>query len=470
MTTPNTTLAVERGLAPFQVFQRDARNCADIACSGPAGRDGRVEARVLSSGEVLRHLDWHACGTARHGAWQAAIEGVPVGGEYCIELRLSDESGTPVAEAAVDHVLVGDVWVLAGQSNMQGVGDMIDVEAPSPLVHVYEFRERWAVAEEPLHRLLESPHPVHWWGMETAHEAALRGEGEPPTKGAGLGLPFAKAYARRTGVPVGLVPAAHGGTSMQQWDPALKDQGGESLYGSMLLRFRAAGGRVAGLLWYQGESDANHDAGEHYQQRMEALVAAIRADFGRPDLPFLFVQIARVVGWGDAPTWNQVQEAQRQAEETIPRSALATAVDLELDDAIHIGTDGLKRLGHRLDTLAGHLLDEQSATQRGPRPAEVTAVPGGLRVRFESVNGSLLPRNHIAGFSLTGPDGAPGLPVIDASVERRDPFALFLLTGESVPEGSALWYGRGTDPYCNLIDEWDMAAPVFGPWPIARGA
>ncbi|MCL4218335.1 MAG: hypothetical protein KJ052_15210, partial [Candidatus Hydrogenedentes bacterium] len=39
------------------------------------------------------------------------------------------------------------------------------------------------------------------------------------TKGAGLGLPFAKAVAEATGRPIGLVPCAHGGTSMTQWSP-----------------------------------------------------------------------------------------------------------------------------------------------------------------------------------------------------------------------------------------------------------
>ena len=62
----------------------------------------------------------------------------------------------------------------------------------------------------------------------------------------------------KTGVPIGLIPAAHGGTSMQQWNPALRDLGGESLYGATVERFRAIWRQSRRcILWYQGESDAN---------------------------------------------------------------------------------------------------------------------------------------------------------------------------------------------------------------------
>ena len=98
--------------------------------------------------------------------------------------------------------------------------------------------------------------------------------------GTGLGLSFAKELYKRTGVPVGLVPCAHGGTSMAQWDPAKKELAGRSLYGSMLRRFRAVCGKVKVVLWYQGESDANHKAHEAFPNKLERLIASVRNDFG----------------------------------------------------------------------------------------------------------------------------------------------------------------------------------------------
>ena len=100
-----------------------------------------------------------------------------------------------------------------------------------------------------------------------------------------------------TGVPVGLVACAHGGTSMEQWNPAKKEQGGNSLYGSMLRQVKQAGGKVKGVLWYQGESDAlgQGEAWKAYPRVFTDFIAAVRSDFGQPELPFYFVQIGRFV-------------------------------------------------------------------------------------------------------------------------------------------------------------------------------
>ena len=200
--------------------------------------------------------------------------------------------GGPYEIDGIHDVLVGDLWVLAGQSNMEGVGDLVDVETPLPFVHSYQSRERWAVAEEPLHWLGESPQLVH---HKLGGREQVPDEPDPRDigriKGAGLGLTFAKTRYAQTGIPVGLIPSAHGGTSMQQWDPARKGEGGGSLYGATLSRFQSTGGKVAGILWYQGESDANPNDLPLYKDRMTKLVQSFRADFGQPNLPFYIVQI-----------------------------------------------------------------------------------------------------------------------------------------------------------------------------------
>ncbi len=267
--------------------------------------------------------------------------------------------GGPYEVGAARQVLVGDLWILAGQSNMEGVGDLVDVESPSPFVHSFQSCERWAVAEEPLHRLTESPRPIHHvlLGRDPIPESP---EQRDPAlgKGAGLGLAFAKEYYARTGVPVGLIPSAHGGTSLEQWDPGLRDRGGDSLYGATLERIAAVGGRIAGILWYQGESEANPQNAEHFHKRAQALTEAFRRDLQQPDLPFYFVQIGCVFGdagqgWSwSIEGWNAVREAQRRLAGVLPHSGMVTAIDLELDDLIHIGTGGQARLGRRLAKVA----------------------------------------------------------------------------------------------------------------------
>ena len=99
---------------------------------------------------------------------------------------------------------------------------------------------------------------------------------------------------------------------MEQWNPAKKDEGGNSLYGSMLRQVKLAGGKVKGVLWYQGESDAlSPDACKIYAKVFPNFIAAVRADLGQPELPFYFVQIGRFVSGGDPKGWNAVQDAER---------------------------------------------------------------------------------------------------------------------------------------------------------------
>ncbi len=367
-------------------------------------------------------------------------------------------TGGPYEVGGAKSVLVGDLWILAGQSNMEGVGDLVDVETSHPLVHSFQSRESWAPAEEPLHWLGESPRPVHHilWGQPVPTETPPRGPDR--MKGAGLGLSFAKARVEQTGVPVGLIPAAHGGTSMQQWDPARKAQGGHSLYGATLERIKAVGGKVAGILWYQGESDANPADAALYETRMTALVQSFRADLGQPDLPFYYVQLG---GFITDPVpelvsaWNSVRESQRTWQDTLPNIGMVSAIDCGLDDGIHIDTAGLKMLGKRLAAAA--------ASHAAPLLISVVFEPAQARLRlsFANVQGGLLSQGRPAGFTLR--DAAGGeLPLIyKVSLDGSD--ALLKITDPALLPGASLWYGYGLAPYCNVTDAAGAAVPAFGP-------
>ncbi|MGH9673299.1 MAG: sialate O-acetylesterase, partial [Bryobacteraceae bacterium] len=305
-------LKIESGLTDHQVFQRNVEGRAVIAVRGKTAASGNIEGRVLRGQLPVAGLDWHAAGVAAKGEFNAEIKGVPAGGPYRIDFRVTGSQ----EHQSVHDVLVGDLWVLAGQSNMQGVGDLVDVEQPNGLVHNFDMAHQWSVAEEPLHTLVSARNPVHW--PRNASKEPEKYEGERlrqyianRRKGAGLGLPFAVEMVRRTGVPVGLLACAHGGTSMDQWNPDLRARGGESLYGSMMMRIADAGGKVAGLLWYQGESDANPNAAPVFQQKFERFIATLRSDLGDPNLPFYYVQIGRHVAAAPPGDWNLVQESQR---------------------------------------------------------------------------------------------------------------------------------------------------------------
>jgi sialate O-acetylesterase len=460
-----SALMLTAGLTDDSVLQRDANDVATVAARGiaPAGVAGPILATVARREAPLPGWEARPTGQAENGVWTATLEGLPTGGPYTMELFVE---GHPESAVRVRGVLVGDLWVLAGQSNMEGYGILEDVETPSPFVHVFDMADRWHLAEEPLHWLCDSPDRCH--NEVTGEEQRRLATEARQTRavGAGLGLTFAKTLHAATGVPIGLIPCAHGGTSLTQWSPARKHEGGDLLYGSMLRRVRAVGGRVRGLLWYQGESDANTEDAARYASRFREFVQNVREDFGDAELPVAWVQIGRLVTplpWpnGGPDAWNAIQEIQRRLAGEIPHTAVVPAVDLELDDAIHIGRYGLKRLGRRLAEAIQYSDDGfirlRAVTVEGPNR-------NCIRVAFDGVSAGGFPRSHrVTGFTLHNGQGEAVALIYKAQIDPQRPSDALLWLLEPPSPGMTLRYGAGYDPPATLADTDDKAAPVFGP-------
>jgi sialate O-acetylesterase len=82
------------------------------------------------------------------------------------------------------------------------------------------------------------------------------------------------------------------------------------------------------------------------------------------------------------------------------------------------------------------------------------------------VNGRLRAAGKVAGFSIHNSAGGL-LPLVYAvDIDPRDGAAVLIRLTGKLPAGAVLRYGYGTDPYCNLTDDADMAAPAFGPMAI----
>lgn len=467
------------GLQEEQVLQRDMEGLAQVVLEGTATgkrtKGKAIEARLIGANGVVKGQDWRPVGQIQKQAWTAQVTGLPTGGPYRLEVRV--EGTTSIS--SVDNILVGDLWILAGQSNMEGLGDLVDVEQPDPLVHSFDLADHWEVAQEPLHTLVGAADRVHWRRNTQGEYERLTGERlqqyiQERRKGAGLGLPFAVILAKRTGIPIGLIPCAHGGTSMQQWSPALRDQEGDSLYGSLFRRFQAAGGKVRGMLWYQGESDANSKAAPEFANAFQNFVAAVRKDFKQPELPFYYVQIGRHISDANSRDWNQVQEAQLKAEAALPNAGMVVAADLSLDDGIHVSTPDLKRLGRRLADRVCHdlfpRLADYGELKPGPRPVAAILKNGVIQVRFTGVNLRLESQGRISGFSIHESTGKEFPAIYKAVVDPAEASTVLLYISGKLPEKAVLWYGFGKDPYINLHDTADFAVPVFGPLPIQREA
>lgn len=248
---------------------------------------------------------------------------------------------------------------------------------------------------------------------------------------------------------------------MAEWSPSRREEGNRSLYGAMLGRIRATGVQVAGVLWYQGEADGKPGLAAAYKQNFQNFIQSLRNDLQMDTLPFYFVQIGRHVHDPQAalnsPAWNLVQESQRQVELEIPHTAMATSVDLEMDDGIHIGTDGLRELGRRLALIAS-----KTATA-GPRPLRATCRGRSVHLQLSGVNGRIESSGRLAGFTLADSAGRI-TPRLFRVIANGDSLSLPFDGGPTPP--AYLWYGHGKDPYCNIRDSLGMALPAFGPFPI----
>lgn len=218
-----------------------------------------------------------------------------------------------------------------------------------------------------------------------------------------------------------------------------------------------------------GESDANAEAGPVYDDAFRAFVAAVRQDLGQPDMPILYVQLARFYADPTAESerwWHVIREAQLRVEPDLEPAAMVAASDLSLDDVIHVDALGMRRLGLRMARLA-HLVAYGAATegQRGPRPTQVHVTPDrrSVTIHFESINGRLLSTRRVYGFLVR----AGGGPILlgDCTL-GADGSSVLLTFPEALPEGAELYYNYGHNPQGVILDEWDMPVPSFGPIPL----
>src|SRR5262249_30651492 len=151
-------------------------------------------------------------------------------------------------------------WLLGGQSNMYGI-DVIKEKLPAmPAVNMLDVRHfdkdaHWCAAVPPIHRI---PEPFATFTLKSQHpefsEQRIREiiASKTPVGGIDGSYFFARKLLAESKVPIGLIPCATG-ASLSIWDPSERDR---NRYGFLLHHVRAVGGRVKGLLFYQGEQDA----------------------------------------------------------------------------------------------------------------------------------------------------------------------------------------------------------------------
>ncbi len=164
---------------------------------------------------------------------------------------------------------------------------------------------------------------------------------------------------------------------------------------------------VTGVLWYQGESNASDS--DSYAGLFRSLISGWRAEWGRPALPFLWVQLAGYRQPPDGPddvgSWPALRAAQSAAL-SLPRTAEALAIDVGAADDVH--PRDKRPVGERLALAARALVyGEDSMTYSGPRVRSVEAEGARVAVRFDHLGGGLSTRDGLAlgGFALADDEG-----------------------------------------------------------------
>lgn len=220
------------------------------------------------------------------------------------------------------------IFLLAGQSNMAGRGEVTEAEQEiDPRVLMLTKDGNWQSAVDPVHY-------------------------DKKQAGAGLARSFALELTKRdVDIKIGLVPAACGGSPISTWRPgAHHDQTDSHPYDDAIKRAKLAmkDGKLAGILWHQGESDSRPARASVYKERLIELVQRFRHDLETPDLPFIIGQLGQFEGKPWTPDRQRINQAQIEVAAEVPMAAFVSSDGLTSKaDNTHFNTESLHEFGRR---------------------------------------------------------------------------------------------------------------------------
>lgn len=419
---------------------------ADVDLRGRARPGARV--RVRASWTKVRHV---AVADAR-GCWAVRLRTPRAGYE---SRTLTVESGRE--RLVLTDVLIGDVWFVGGQSNMQmnfrGNPDQPVEDAQRILLRSKRKGIR-------LFRV-ENGYALH--ASDTLQIDGAWGPADPQhvKEFSVVGYVFGEKLHEVTGIPIGLVQSAHGGSTAEAWldRTALERLGGFDLelspekidpiwyavlptvlYNRMLAPLLPMS--IKGVIWYQGESNVARP--RQYRELFAGLIDAWRAYFRNPEMPFYFVQIAPYEHSGVNSA--ELREAQLEVMRTVPGTGMAVTLDVGECDVIHPARKEV--IGERLAYWA--LNRDYGCTAfgcRGPEFRSLEVCDGRARLKFDyAPNGLSFFGKHPSGFEIAGSDR------IFRPAQARIVPAFWGNAGlevwsDEVPEPVAVRYG-----YMNYVD------------------
>ena len=282
---------------------------------------------------------------ANDGKWKTKIATPAAGGPYTITL-------TGDGNITLRDVLIGEVWLCTGQSNMEmpmkGFKGQPIIGSNDAILHSFNNHIRLFTVPRSSQTTPQDTLKANRW--HPAEPAAV-------AKFSATGYYFGKLLNEMLHVPVGLICISYGGSSIEAWmDPetlkpfpdAVIPQPTDSikvvnktpttLFNAML--YPTIGYGIRGAIWYQGET--NYDKPDEYEQLLPALVAEWRKLWSEGEFPFYYAQIAPY-NYAQLPPFHSggkynsayVRDAQRRCERVIPNAGMAVLMDVGEEASIH---------------------------------------------------------------------------------------------------------------------------------------
>jgi sialate O-acetylesterase len=433
------------------------------------------------------------------GNWRANLAPLKTSAEPA-ELIISGADSS----VKMTNVLVGEVWLCSGQSNMDC--SMMRLKQPE--------EELQAATNYPLLRLLVVKHKPNFERSASAIEGSwMPSTYETVCEFSGTATYFGRALCRDLGIPVGLIHSAWGGTPAESWtsrstleqlsfttnwlqeaDAAFKSYTPEKAqadfdlklaewqrktdakenagrkpvlynpYTSPYLPATLYNGMIAplipfamrGVIWYQGESNAGRYM--EYRELMTAMINNWRKVWGQGDFPFLYVQLASYMKEQTDPvetnsTWAGLRDSQTK---TLSVANTAMAVITDVGDANDIHPRNKKTVGERLALAARVKAYGEKILFSGPAFQSLEIKGDKAIVRFSDIGSGLMAKgDKLTGFAIAGEDKQ--WHWADAQISNDT----VIVSSPDVKAPVAVRYNWANNPPGNLFNKEGLPASLF---------
>ena len=403
--------------------------------------------------------------TGTNGKWRLDLEKIKTGGPFTLTVRGNKT-------IIIKDVLVGEVWLCAGQSNMRMQVSMAN-----------NAKQEQAAADFPRIRLfLESSGPA------TIIQERCHGRWEVCSTDtvkdfSATAYFFGRQIYKALGVPVGLIHSSVAGTPIEAWtsmeaqknSPELKpvlerweqiaNTHPPTQYPGHLFNSKIATlipYAIRGTIWYQGEFNANPyvplDMSRLYGLQLETMIIDWRTRWGQGDFPFCWVQLPGFHRRQRAPVetnsgWALVREGMLKAL-SLPNTGMAVAVDL--GDAKDLHPKNKQDIGKRLAAWALAKVYRKNIPAYGPLPSGYEIHGNEVVISFSYVDGGLIAKNdELKGFAISGNNKKW------VKAKARIEGDKVVLSSDKVRNPISVSCGWADNPDCNLYNGAGFPASPF---------